>query len=626
MAENNNWITISKIGYCNFKFIKGSIPTDWKVPYDVDQGRGIQFSFQYQWESNTCKIQNIKWEPVKLFFNEETGKRDINNRIWLGKKEATEEQLEDPNFNWINDVEQGPNSGQFNHEVKEHEENCLQIIFNGNSLIDDENCHPHIYEDGPYYYYKSQEGQDPNVYLTPADIEIPFQYSTSSSYITASFKYEYEDEINDDTTVVYYIDIPNIKIPKPSKYENNVVFTEEGVKELVGEVESKVSKSGDIMTGKLNIVTDKGAQSRIVIEHTGIKNNNEQHAKMGIGYINESSAPVEAGKHGLFSYGYGSVGDNTYYEPDDGNIHMSWMIYRNNQGNVIVNGKSTENVLKSGDTMTGPLKMQNAGIKIINDTILDDTGAEDEGNIATTNYGSAISFRTGTDENAISMGYIQPVKVNREETKWQGLLIGARMKKTDGTEKINVLRLGVNNNGDPIVTTNAAAAWRDGISAVDRGGDTMTGNLTIKRQSEASQFIAQTNFEESNETISVSLSTQNNANSDQKYEHGVWSKGGYTINGNIKADAKWMIYRGKDGNIIVNGRSTDNINRTGDDTKTGSLSISNGDLSVSGTLTVSGATTLNNYLILELGKTYGTETQKNNISNPVQGQIFFVEV
>jgi hypothetical protein len=68
----------------------------------------------------------------------------------------------------------------------------------------------------------------------------------------ANFKYE---NIVDDngSKVIYYIDIPNIKIPKPSKYENNVVFTEEGVNELVREVENKVSKGGDTMTGSLII-------------------------------------------------------------------------------------------------------------------------------------------------------------------------------------------------------------------------------------------------------------------------------------------------------------------------------------------------------------------------------------
>lgn len=97
-----------------------------------------------------------------------------------------------------------------------------------------------------------------------------------------------------------------------------------------------VKKSGDTMTGNLiitNTVPEIIAKSSISNIATSISTNSDGK------------------KHGLWSYGYSSNGTSL---TSDG----KWMIYRDGNGNIIVNGKSTENVAKAGDTMTGNLYVE----------------------------------------------------------------------------------------------------------------------------------------------------------------------------------------------------------------------------------------------------------------------------
>ena len=199
-------IKISKIGFCNFKFEDGQIPDGWEAPSDISNHYGIEFSFEYSWNGNHCYITNIQSEPIELD-NTRTIKRNI--------------ELQSIEFK---------------------NDKCLTIDFNSTSIVNSESeFDTTIYGDEPKVYLGENENLEYEV--------------TNSSYMLANFKYENRtlsgNEEDGFSTVIYYIDIPNIKIPKPSKYENNVVFTEEGVNELVGEVESKLSKSGGIMTGNI---------------------------------------------------------------------------------------------------------------------------------------------------------------------------------------------------------------------------------------------------------------------------------------------------------------------------------------------------------------------------------------
>ena len=96
---------------------------------------------------------------------------------------------------------------------------------------------------------------------------------------------------------------------------------------------------------------------------------------------------------------------------------------------------------------------------------------------------------------------------------------------------------------------------------VKKSGDTMTGNLTVTNT--APEIIAKSSIS----NIATSISTSSDGKS-----HGLWSYG-YSSNGtSLTSDGKWMIYRDGNGNIIVNGKSTENVLKTGD-TMTGNLFV-----------------------------------------------------
>ena len=273
-------IKISKIGFCNFKFEDGQIPDGWEAPSDISNHYGIEFSFEYSWNGNHCYITNIQSEPIELD-NTRTIKRNI--------------ELQSIEFK---------------------NDKCLTIDFNSTSLVNSES-----------EFDTTIYGNEPKVYLGENE-NLEYEV-TNSSYMLANFKYENRTQSGNQedgfSTVVYYIDIPNIKIPKPSKYENNVVFTEEGVKELVGEVESKVSKGGDIMTGDLVIQKKSGAAQFISKK---LNTDGEEIASVSLSTQN-NDANTDNQEHGLWSA-----------MTINGQPNTKWMIYRNNQGNVIVNGNA----------------------------------------------------------------------------------------------------------------------------------------------------------------------------------------------------------------------------------------------------------------------------------------------
>lgn len=523
-------IKISKIGFCNFKFEDGQIPDGWEAPSDISNHYGIEFSFEYSWDGSNCYITNIQSEPIEL-----DNTRTINRNIEL-------------------------------QSIEFKNDKCLTIDFNSTSLVNSQSeFDTTIYENEPKIYLGENENLEYNV--------------TNSSYMLANFKYENRTQSGNEedgfSTVIYYIDIPNIKIPKPSKYENNVVFTEEGVKELVGEVESKVSKDGDTMTGPLKIANQEigGAQTRLILQNSYINSN----AQMILCYGNDADEGV-AGRHGLYSLGYGPDENGLFHANED---DLQWMVYRRAKtGEVILNGNAN-----TASKLAKPKKL-----KV---------------NLAST---EDITFDGSADQTFIPVDGILPV-----EHGGTGV---------DDLSKLGS-ELGLNPNDD------------NTRLFVKRSGDTMTGNLTVN--SAVSQIIAKA----STSNIAVSLSTSSDNKSHGVWTYGYSSNGtSLTSDGKwmICREGNGDIIINKN----TTGNSTGNVSILGANlTVSGATALNNSltvgspsatkNTTLNGALTISGVTTLNGNLkisnnskLILNAKIYGSSapTARNDLSGE-EGQIYF---
>lgn len=170
------------------------LPASWTVPVDISEGRTVTFAFNYVWTQNNCAISNIEWYPTQLV-----------NGEWTSQNIAFDTTA---NIDFFN------------------QSNKITIKFGGSSATVSSNA---TLNSG------SATG------LTVSNI--------SASYLSASFKYSYivkyddttekwvaagsNDEPGEYSFIEYFIKIDNIRIAKISKYENNVVFTERGVNELL---------------------------------------------------------------------------------------------------------------------------------------------------------------------------------------------------------------------------------------------------------------------------------------------------------------------------------------------------------------------------------------------------------
>lgn len=114
------------------------------------------------------------------------------------------------------------------------------------------------------------------------------------------------------------------------------------------------------------------------------------------------------------------------------------------------------------------------------------------------------------------------------------------------------------------LSANQGKVLNDG--KVDKAGDTMTGNLNIQRSGSGT-----IGYTAKNETSG--LETQLIIGSGRK-NHGVYSNGYVDGNEEFHSNAKWMVYRDADNNVIVNGKATENVKKTGD-TMTGDLTGTN---------------------------------------------------
>lgn len=114
-------------------------------------------------------------------------------------------------------------------------------------------------------------------------------------------------------------------------------------------------------------------------------------------------------------------------------------------------------VKKAGDVMTGILHLKSSNIS-------------DSVPSSNTNGGAYYSFYNSADHQ------VGMINVCMSSDAYCTLDLRARYPNTTQTA---YLRLGTKSDGTQWVGVSGAAAWRNAISAVHRGGDTMTGTLTI---------------------------------------------------------------------------------------------------------------------------------------------------
>ena len=118
-------------------------------------------------------------------------------------------------------------------------------------------------------------------------------------------------------------------------------------------------------------------------------------------------------------------------------------------------------VAKAGDIMTGSLSIKSSNIS---DTM---TTAP-----SSTTYGNGVLLRGSDDYN---FGVIQPIINTSNE---HGIYISGR-RSVDGTNKANYMALKVDTNGNYVVGVSSPSAWRTALNAVNKSGDTITGDLTM---------------------------------------------------------------------------------------------------------------------------------------------------
>lgn len=166
-------------------------------------------------------------------------------------------------------------------------------------------------------------------------------------------------------------------------------------------------------------------------------------------------------------------------------------------------------VNRAGDTMTGRL---NAA------TGLDPSGSNSD----------KVVYAL-MDKDGYQMGLVTgTVMGGNSGTTFEGV------RNVNGANKYNSLRLLIDANGDAVVAlggTNAAAAWRSAINAVNKAGDTMTGGLYCRVSNDNAFFSA----------ISPQCGIRLHANGGNT-NHGVWS---------ITQD-RWILYANTT-DVFVNG-------------------------------------------------------------------------
>lgn len=211
-----------------------------------------------------------------------------------------------------------------------------------------------------------------------------------------------------------------------------------------------------------------------------------------------------------------------------------------------------------GDTMTGNLIVSHGGSpKVIvkntdMDTTADSLTATEEAYFAVFDKNNKYATWIGTSESTAGL-------VNAS--------FSAR-RVVSGSNVNNSLSLRVAKDGTRSVVVSDAAVWRTALGAVNIAGDTMTGQLKIEQDSGDTYLYAKRTDTSVQAGMGVGSGGTN---------HGVYSWG-YN-DGSYHSDGKWMIYRNNAGSVIVNGKATDNVLKSGD-TMTGVLTLAAGSGSI----------------------------------------------
>lgn len=170
------------------------MPDNWTTPTEVIDGLGIQFDFKYRWneQQTTCTLSNINWKIGKVEYDSEEKKRKLSQENEEGIPYSIQ------------------TDGGFDKEK-------LVITINNVKYPND--------EDSGYSLTSI-----PSIFENDGTIVVE---NIQGNYLSVEFLYEYVDELDNGINVVYQVKIPEIKIPKVSKYDNNLVFTYEGINELL---------------------------------------------------------------------------------------------------------------------------------------------------------------------------------------------------------------------------------------------------------------------------------------------------------------------------------------------------------------------------------------------------------
>lgn len=212
---------------------------NWKVPVDINEGKTITFKFNYVWTQNNCTISNIEWYPTQLV-----------NGEWTSQNIAFDDTTDIDFFN---------------------QPNKIAIKFGGSSAT--------ISSDATL--------NSGNVTDSGSETELTVN-NISAAYLSASFTYSYTvkyenekwvevnngDEPDEYSFIEYFIKIDNIRIPKTSKYENNVIFTEAAVEELIDNIKKYPVTS-------IEGATPTGQQPYITVHHGSDSNTTGTKIKVG---------------------------------------------------------------------------------------------------------------------------------------------------------------------------------------------------------------------------------------------------------------------------------------------------------------------------------------------------------
>ncbi len=195
-------------------------PTGWETPSDINNGKAVTFRFEYEWtDSTTCKVSNIKWYPSQYHKDTVT---PSNSTWWPIINNAGTAITSSTKVNFDND--------EFNKEGK------IKITFGSTVTVNTgsktlSGC-----------YNQNQLDPISSDDITISHIQAPqlfcsFEYSYKVRYVNGNWVPVTDTTLTSDySDIEYFIKIDNIRIPKTSKYQNNVVFTKAGVNELIDNI------------------------------------------------------------------------------------------------------------------------------------------------------------------------------------------------------------------------------------------------------------------------------------------------------------------------------------------------------------------------------------------------------